>query len=365
METGGLNVDELPSNKHKDELIKKTNFTELEKEGAFDNHEANGIPLLNQLNPMLKLGYHKIKRTCSKDSDPKCCRDINYYLDLVTAFIKKSNYDKEGKKGLINYIEEYWKEIFGKRDYVCTRELDEESVRKRCILKQLYDYCDDKNDIADKEGEYNTYLEKKWLKIIGYTTSTEDDLYFKIEGWNTNQLFNFKDFLLKPQDACSPDYKNVTLSHISLFNEKPVHKVLGERAKASKNADEGRGRGGREQQVPLPPSDEDPIRSEGVRLTTGLEGETLDHVAKLGPEEREVKSSLPLWETPLSAGFSVAGSIFFFFFLYKFSPIGPWINTLIKKDSKGARGMNEDESLLFLNHPEYKDHCISYNSVSH
>ncbi|SBT55355.1 hypothetical protein POVWA1_069440 [Plasmodium ovale wallikeri] len=311
METGGLNVDELPSNKHKDELIKKTNFTELEKEGAFDNNEANGIPLLSKLNPMLRLGYYQIKKTCSKDNDPKCCRDINYYLDLVTAFIKKSNYDEEGKKELIDYIEEYWEEIFEKGDYVCTRELDEELVRKRCILKQLHDYCDDKNDIADKEGEYITYLKKKWLKIIDYTTSTEDNLYFKIDAWNTNQLFNYKDFLLKPQDACSPDYKNVTLSHISLFKEKSIDKVVGARLDAGKDADKGRGGSGNEQQFVAAPV------GKGARLTTGLEGDTTDHVAELGPEEREVRSGSPLWETPLSAGFSVAGSIFFFFFLYK------------------------------------------------
>lgn len=290
----------------------------MEQEGAFDENTSQNYPMLNMLNLNLMLGYHNIKKICSKNSDPKCCRDINYYLDLVTIFIKKSKLDEEEKKDLLKYVEDYWNDKLEKRgDYTCLRELNEDSIRKRCILKQLYDYCDDKGEIADKEEEYNTYLEKKWLKIIDYTTSTEDYLHFKIDGWNKNQLFNYKDFLLKPQDSCSPDYKNVNLSHITLSNEKPVHEILGERAEVSKNADEGRNRNRKEQQVPPLPSDEDPSPGEGSKLTTGLEGETTYHVAELGLEEREVKSGSPLWETPLSAGFSVAGSIFFFFFLYK------------------------------------------------
>ncbi|SBT73384.1 Plasmodium vivax Vir protein, putative [Plasmodium ovale] len=360
----GLNIDGLLSNTYKDQLLKGTNFAQLEK-GELNSHQANGIRLLNELNLVLRINYYNIKKKCSKESDPKCCRDINYYLDLVTAFIKKSNNDNIDQKELIDHVENYWREIFEKRDNDCQRILDEESIRKRCILKQLHDYCDDKKDIVGKEVEYNDYLKEKWDKIISFNTVTNDDLYFKIKDWNNNESFNYKEFLLTPKGDCSHDYKKVILSHISLFKGKPTTEVMNKEVVSDVHADAAIGKSedkGREERQDS---------GEGVRLSRDFGGATADQAFRQpGPEEGEReaegdKLSLPLLQTPLSAGFSVVGAVFFLFFLYKFSPVGPWISTLIKNNPGEKRGTSDDESFLFLNNPEHNDHYISYNSISH
>ncbi|SBT56188.1 PIR Superfamily Protein [Plasmodium ovale wallikeri] len=366
-----LNIDQLPSNKYKDELLKRTNFTKLEKEGAFDENPSENYQMLIDFNRNLMVGYHNIKRTCSPGADPKCCRDVNYLLDLVTIFIKKSKIDKGEKDDLIKHVEEYWKDKLVKRnEYNCPRELDEDSMRKRCILKQLYDYCDDKSVTEKKELQYNEYLNRKWDRIINYTNSNNKYLYYNIKYNNNNERINFGDFLLNPRDFsfmnCQALEKyDITFSDEKTFNELEnasqvpytiVHQVA--RAEPGRETIAGTG--------------------EETILSRDLGGDTQHHVvAQLGHAHRAenameidgseeavgAQAETSLWETALSAGFTVAGTVFFFFFLYKFSPVGPWINTLIRKPPEVGKRMYEDESLLFLNHPEYKDHYISYNSI--
>ncbi|SBT02094.1 PIR Superfamily Protein [Plasmodium ovale curtisi] len=371
MQTERLNIDKLPSNKYKDALLKRTDFTKLEKEGTFDENPSENYQMLNNFNRDLMLGYHDIKRTCSPDGDPKCCRDVNYFLDLLTIFIKKSKINEGEKNDLIKHVEDYWKDKLVKRNNNCPRELDEDSMRKRCISKQLYDYCDDKSVTEKKELQYNEYLNIKWDRIISYTNSNNKYLYYNIKYNNNNERINFKDFLLNPRDFsfinCQALEKyDITFSDEKTFNELEnasqvpytiVHPVVGAKPGRETIADTG----------------------EGIILSRDLGGNTQHHVvaqsesAQRTDNAREVDESeealgaqaeTPLWETPLSAVFSVGGIAFFFFFLYKFSPVGPWINTLLRKTPEVGKSMYKDESLLFLNHPQYKDHYISYNSIS-
>ncbi|SBT84529.1 PIR protein [Plasmodium ovale] len=383
MQIEGLNIDGLPSNTHKFDLLKGTNFIQLEKEGAFDSHQANGIPLLNNLNLVLKLNYYRIKRSCSIKSDSKCCRDINYYLDLVTAFIKKSNYDNTDKQGLIDFVETYWKDTFEKRDYDCKRDLDEEAVRKRSILKQLYDYCDDKNYIEKKELQYNEYLNTKWDKIISYTNSNHKYLYYNIKYENINKKVNYKDLLLNTADFpfinCK-DLKNydITFSDVKTINEIPdavsvAHPVASGGARRSEDSSLVIMLGAGEDV-----SSRSSFAGHTYHNTVSEPGFTRESGEKDGEDEaRTSETATPMWQTPLSAGVSTAGVAFFFFFLYKtlilsllpfshqFSPVGQWISTLIRRDTSMRKDMYEDEPLLILNHPEQNDHHISYHSISH
>ncbi|SBT74375.1 PIR protein [Plasmodium ovale] len=355
MQSGSLNIDKLPSNKLKDELLKETNFTEVEKQGALDEKPANGISLLTKFNQKATMNFHRSKKSCSVKSDLKCCRDINYYLDLIRALINFSESSKDHKDALKQLVENAWEGRLGGSGYNCQNTSDEESVRKRSILKQLYDYCDDKNDIEGKEREYKNYLKEKWNRIISYTTSANDNLYFKIKDWNNNQSVKYIDFLLTPKIECSANYNRIELSHISFSNENPTTEEA--RGVAVRNGDEDRGATADEQASSGP--------GEGTRLTTISAGDTTHHVVtQPGLEEKEGEKGSSLRET-LSAGFSVVGAVFFLFFLYKFSPVGPWISTLIKKNPGEKRGTSDDESFLFLNNPEHNDHYISYNSISH
>ncbi|SBT00935.1 PIR Superfamily Protein [Plasmodium ovale curtisi] len=358
-----LDIDGLPSNKYKDKLLKNTNFKQLEEEGALNERHANGIPLLTKLNPKLTINYHHIKRICSENNDYKCCRDINYYLDLIRAFIEVSISSNEYKEALKLLVKEAWEDRLGKDGYNCKMEPDDESIRKRCVLKQLHDYCDDKHFIMGKEEEYYKHLEEKWGSIISFTTSTKDNLHFKIMGWKNNQTFNYKNFLLTPKDICTDNYKNIELSHISLFKEELANevRVAGE----VRDGYQDRTRGESKQQVALAGPGEYGSFSSDLGDTTHHHPAPQSEHEGGAEEPAEAQLGAPLWETPLSAGFSVAGAVIFFFFLYKFSPVGSWIITRIKKNPGGAMDMNEDESFLFLNNLKHNDQYISYNSISH
>ncbi|SBS89209.1 PIR Superfamily Protein [Plasmodium ovale curtisi] len=371
METGGLYVDELPSNKLKDKLLQGVKFSDLEKEGALNENLADANSLLTKFNQTVTVNFHQAKRFSCADGDLKCCRDINYYLDLIRALIEFSVSSKDYKEGLVELVKDAWENRFGKHDYNCHRMSDKESVRKRCILKQLYDYCDDKNVISGKEGEYYKYLEEKWNKIIDYTTSANENVHFKIDGWRNNELFDYKEFLLKPEGDCSAEYKKVILSHISLSNGKPTSEISKSGTLPVRisdgNADRGgaQDRGGRgnrgEQQVATSGSRKDSSDHEGSgdRSKTVLGDDKYYHaVDQPEHEEGADETGSPLWETPLNAGFSALGAVFFLFFLYKFSPVGPWISTLIKKNPGAARDIIEDESFLFLNNHEHNNHVI-------
>ncbi|SBT00814.1 hypothetical protein POVCU1_062520 [Plasmodium ovale curtisi] len=364
METSNLNIDGLPSNKLKDELLKDSNFAEVKKEGALDEKEANGIPLLTQFNQKVTMNYHHCKKNRSSNGDLKCCRDINYYLDLIMALIKFSNSTEVHKESLIHLVEDNWKSRFGKTDYDCERKLDEESIRKRCILKQLYDYCDDRNHIEREELQYNAYLNTKWEKIFSYTNSNNKYLYYNITYKNNNKKVNYKDLLLNTADLTfinCVDLKNhdITFSDTKTINEVEdsvsvplpgVHPVAG--AEASRNS-VPRGEAHRGNAEPS-----SNLGAIDVNLRKDFAGDAQPGLAE-GAEKADVTDGAepgsPLWGTPLSAGFSVAG----------FSPVGPWLSTLIRKDSTVRKDIYEDESLLFLNHPEHSEHYISYHSFSH
>ncbi|SBT00535.1 PIR Superfamily Protein [Plasmodium ovale curtisi] len=359
-----LDIDGLPSNKYKDKLLENTNFKQLEEEGALNERHANGIPLLTKINPKLTINYHRIKRICSEKNDHKCCREINYYLDLIRVLTELSDSSEDYKGSLKQLVEDAWNPRLEKRtDYDCQRDLEKESIHKRCILKQLHDYCDDKDFIQGKEEKYYNYLEDKWNKIIKFTTSDNENINFKIEGWESNKSFNYKNFLLKPQHDCTDNYKTIELSHISLFREQLASEV-GE-AGAVRDRDQDRTGDESEQQVPFAGPGVDGNFSSHLRDTTHQHPAPQPELEGVAKESEGAQLDEPLWETPLSAGFSVAGAVIFFFFLYKFSPVGSWIISRIKKNPGGAMDINADESFLFLNNLKHNDQYISYNSISH
>ncbi|SBT56600.1 PIR Superfamily Protein [Plasmodium ovale wallikeri] len=331
----GLEIDRLPSNKYVNDLLKRTEFNKLEGDGAFNEVHTNNLTWLHSFNPMLKLGYNDISKKCSTNNDKKCCRDVNYYLDLVIGYVKSSNLEDDNEEELIEYVNNEWKTIFQNRTLDdCNREENIESVRKRCVLKQLYDYCDDKNFIKNKETEYKELLRKKWGKIISYTISNDEDFYFNISGRNGKESFAYKDFLLDPEEFNCDNYETVLLSHISLSDKKLTNEVA------------------------------DGYES----LPTPARGDThQDHSpdTESGMKTEIEEPATSFMEPVLSAGLSLSGIVFFFFFMYKFSPIGSWLNSYMNKKYKMGRSTNKDETLALLHDFANNEHYISYHSISH
>ncbi|SBS94875.1 hypothetical protein POVCU2_0091240 [Plasmodium ovale curtisi] len=308
MQTERLNIDKLPSNKYKDALLKRTDFTKLEKEGTFDENPSENYQMLNNFNRDLMLGYHDIKRTCSPGGDPKCCRDVNYFLDLLTIFIKKSKINEGEKNDLIKHVEDYWKD------------------------KLLYDYGNDKNVTEKKELQYNEYLNRKLDSIINYTNSNNKYLYYNIKYNNNNERINFRDFLLNTRDFSFINCQALEKYDITFSDEKTFDEL--------ENAS----------QVPYT------IVHPFVGAKPGRE--TMAGTGE--PPHREGGAREVDWSEE-AVGAQAETS--FFHKMDKFSPVKPWINTLLRKTPEVGKSMYKDESLLFLNHPQYKDHYISYNSI--
>ncbi|SBT02702.1 PIR Superfamily Protein [Plasmodium ovale curtisi] len=372
MQTKGLDIDKLPSNKLTGKLLQGVNFSDLEKDGALDEKQADATSLITQFNQKVMVNFHHTKKSSCADGDLKCCRDLNYYLDLIRAIIKFSKSADDYKEGLVLLVENSWNSRFGKSDYNCQRELDDESVRKRSILKQLYDYCDDKKHIVKEELKYNAYLNTKWDKIISYTNSNNKYLYYNIKYKNINKKVNYKDLLLNTADFLFINCKDLKNYDITFSGEKTINELANlvsvPRPGVHTAAEAGRDgiAGGELHRA------EDPRT--GAKLGRIFTPDTHHHHdAQPGLAERkgeangiyEEEAGAPLWETPLSGSFSVAGACFLFFFLYKFSPVGQWIRTLIRRDTSMRKDKYEDEPLLILNHPEHNDHHISYHSISH
>ncbi|SBT02689.1 PIR Superfamily Protein [Plasmodium ovale curtisi] len=154
------------------------------------------ISIINGKNQKMR---DQITQTFNKGDEIKCCRDINYYFDLLNAIIKSPNvFSRHIQDDVIRKFEEQWKEIIQVKSIdMCTRETDLDSIRKRCITKHLYDLKMDENFIKAFSDDYNNYLVDKWKKIIEYTSTYYGDVNSLI-----NSIYLDKITSNKIQEGC-------------------------------------------------------------------------------------------------------------------------------------------------------------------
>ncbi|SBT83252.1 PIR protein, partial [Plasmodium ovale] len=182
MASMGLKKEDLPSNANKNVLCNNINIRTLEQRTAYVNgYEDCEIPV-KEFYSTFKSNHDILKEKCNNDKGPKCCRDVNYYIDLVTGIIKESKLEDSDKNKLIEYVETHLEPtVRAKNIYTCERERDLDSIRKRCILQHLYDLKEDDNFISSFAQDYKNYLGEKWKNILSYTNENLDKLYIKIE----------------------------------------------------------------------------------------------------------------------------------------------------------------------------------------
>ncbi|SBT33150.1 hypothetical protein POVWA2_089130 [Plasmodium ovale wallikeri] len=176
--------DDLPSNAFKKKLLQHINIGELEVKCNDVRCEQSNIEnYLRELNPKLYYGYHGIKSHCVRTNVYKCCRDLNYYLDLIIGYIRSSKCRDTDKDDLVEFMEDHWRNNYFNTGKLkeCKREKGQYSTEKRCILKHLFDYCEDKNYLETRSpndgkllSQYNDYLQKKWSTILKYTIPKEN-----------------------------------------------------------------------------------------------------------------------------------------------------------------------------------------------
>ncbi|SBT01224.1 unspecified product, partial [Plasmodium ovale curtisi] len=150
-----------------------------------------------------------------------CCRNISYYFDLLNAIIKSANvFSRNIRDNIISNVEKQWVKVL-KAENVdeCTKEIDLDSIRKRCILKHLHDSVDDKKFILSFLQKYKDYLKEKWEKIIDYTNGYHDQLYIKIENDFMGIIDKYSNFLMSSDYICDAKLVEISTNDITISSD--------------------------------------------------------------------------------------------------------------------------------------------------
>ncbi|SBT85149.1 PIR protein [Plasmodium ovale] len=172
----------LPSSLFIQSLYRENNFNNHIQQIETNKSHNNSTGIISSIDEQVNKIYNEIPDAYTTDQESKCCRNINYYFDLLYSIIKSpGKFSKGNLDNVITKIEQKWKEVPKIRDInICKGETDLDSIRKRCILKHLHDLKIDKNFISSFSDDYKNYLGDKWNKIIRYI-NPNNKLYIKIE----------------------------------------------------------------------------------------------------------------------------------------------------------------------------------------
>ncbi|SBT72072.1 PIR protein [Plasmodium ovale] len=260
-----------------------------------------------------------------------CCRNINYYIDLLWAIIKSSNViSKDIQNNIIDKVEEQWKKILKIKDInECTKEIDLDSIRKRCILKHLHDLKLDKKLIMSNLNVYKTFLQEKWEKIIGYTNPEHGHLYIKIENDSVGIIEEYSNFLYSYDYIC--DFYLDKLSSDDITISTDIQNLINN--------------------ISL-----DKISSNNVNKACYNE----NYIKML----KTKTTSIQRMNNLLSIGIALLGFSLIFIFLYRFSPLGNILRRYKKNKNEVDENTNEEFPELYEN-AENIGRYISYTSESH
>ncbi|SBS91364.1 hypothetical protein POVCU2_0067110, partial [Plasmodium ovale curtisi] len=193
----------------------------LKKEIESHMSDSNSRLISSIIEEKDKKFIEKINESFTDNDKIKCCRDINYYFDLLYAIIKTPIvFSKQIQSDLLGKFEERWKKILQGKDIgICTRETDLDSIRKRCILKHLHDLKVDKDLIQVYTDEYKTYLGDIWSKIIYYTCPQLGGLYIKIENDSVGIIEEYTNFLYSLDYICDVDLSKLSTDDITISTD--------------------------------------------------------------------------------------------------------------------------------------------------
>ncbi|SBT01713.1 PIR Superfamily Protein, partial [Plasmodium ovale curtisi] len=157
-------------------------------------------------------------RNGNDEDEDSCCRNVNYYFDLLYAIIKSpGQLTNDNTNKLIGQIEEKWEQVPKISDRnKCKGKTDLDSICKRSILKHLHDLKLDKMPIKTFSEEYKNYLSKKWKKIIAYTSRYYDNLYIKIENDFIGIIDPYNNFLESSDPICDIDLSDLSTEDIKM-----------------------------------------------------------------------------------------------------------------------------------------------------
>ncbi|SBT55416.1 PIR Superfamily Protein [Plasmodium ovale wallikeri] len=323
----------LPSGVFLNILYKNYNY--IEKLNAdIESYKSDKNPnnIISTINEQFQKIFKDIEDYFNNDDDIEmCCRNINFYFDLLKAVIKKPNvFSKDVQDNLTGIVEEKWSKIPKVRAIdICKGETYLDSMRKRCILKHLHDLALDKDFIKVNPSDYKLFLKEKWEKILGYTNPELGGLYIKIESDSIGIIEKYSNFLYSSDYICegalnklSPDDITVSTDMKNLINNISLDEI------SSNN------------------------------INKACYNESYIEMLKIKT------SSIQRMNNLLSIGIALLGFSLILIFLYRFSPLGSMLRRYKNKKNEVDENTSEEFPELYEN-TENIERLISYTSVSH
>ncbi|SBS93071.1 PIR Superfamily Protein [Plasmodium ovale curtisi] len=324
-----FNKEDLSSYKYKKILCKNDEIKKLEElTSSVSDYEDCKQPFDN-FNTNFRSNHDELKTQCSKNG-PKCCRDVNYYLDFATGIFKSSLLENDDKNLLIKRLEDELEVSLRKNDvYVCERPTDLDSTRKRCILQHLYDLKEDEKSMLSFEKKYKDHLKEKWEKIISYTNEKYNNLFIKIENNSMGIVEDYANFLHSSDYICGNDLDELSDDDIKISTN--INNFL-----TSISLDK----------IPL-----------NVQKNLCFNKPYVDML-------KQKALNLQRINNVLSIGIALLGFFLILVFLYEYSPLGRFLRRRTKKQFEVDENANDEIPDSYEN-SENGIPYISYHSTSH
>ncbi|SBT74041.1 hypothetical protein POWCR01_000178400 [Plasmodium ovale] len=302
MESGGFDKENLPSNEYKIKLCENYDMSNLHRKTEYVNgYEDCEIPV------------KEFYSTFKSNHD-----------------VLKTNLEVSDKNKLIEYVETHLEPtVRAKNIYICERERDLDSIRKRCILQHLYDLKEDENNIYSFSQEYNKYLHEKWEKILSYTNEIPDKLFMKIENNSMGIIENYGQFLGSSDYICNNNLDQLNKEEITFSRD----------------------------------------------LDSLINSISLDRMSPNGDKNicynknyvdmlKYKALNIQKMNNLLFIGVALLGFSLILIFLYDYSPLGIWFRRCTKKKIEVDENANEELPELYEN-SENIGRYITYPSMSH
>ncbi|SBT55177.1 PIR Superfamily Protein [Plasmodium ovale wallikeri] len=334
--TTNLQENFFPSNFFIKCLFRDENFKKHIKQ-IEENKLSNKFESINsiidvQLSEIIKEIIGGFRNEDDDKDEAMCCRNVNYYFDLLYAIIKSpGQVSNDNTNNLISQILQKWNNVPKVNDKdKCKRETDIDSICKRSILKHLHDLKLDKMIIKTSLDEYNNYLYKQWEKIIAYISRYYDNLYIKIENDFMGIIEPYSHFLQSSDFICDTELDAISIDDITISTnwDNLMNSVSLEK-----------------------------FTSKGI--DKGCYNKNYIEILKIKA------SNIQRINNILSSGIAIFGFILILVLIRRFTPLRSSLRGCTKKKVEIDENMSEEEMSELYDDSENERTFISYHSVSH
>ncbi|SBT59226.1 PIR Superfamily Protein [Plasmodium ovale wallikeri] len=326
-----FNETNLDSSLFIQSLYRDKNFEKHIKQIETNISGNDTVGIISTIDKQFNQIYKEIPDAYTTDEESKCCRNINYYVDLLYSIIKSPGKPSNVKlNNVIAEIEKKWEKVPKISDInKCKGKTDLDSIRIRCILKHLQDLKNDKNFILSFPEGYEKYLREKWKNIIGYI-NPYNNLYIKIENNFMGIIEQYSSFLESSDFICNTELDAINIDDITISTnwDNLMNSISLEKFKTK-----------------------DPEK--------GCYNKNYIEILKIKA------SSIQRINNILSSGIIILGLSLILILIFRFTPLRSLLRGYTKKRVEEDENMNEEVMSELYDDSENERTFISYHSVSH